>query len=28
LTKPMCDDLRNRLDTMFTDLVTEGGGHE
>jgi site-specific recombinase XerD len=28
LTKPMCDDLRKRLDTMFTDLFTEGGGHE
>jgi site-specific recombinase XerD len=28
LTKPMCDDLRIRLDTMFTDLFTEGGGHE
>ncbi len=28
LTKPMCDDLRNRLDSMFADLFTEGGGHE
>lgn len=28
LTKPMCDDLRDRLDMMFTDLFTEGGGHE
>ena len=28
LTKPMCDDLRNRLNIMFADLFTEGGGHE
>ena len=28
LTKPMRDDLRNRLDIMFADLFTEGGGHE
>jgi len=28
LTKPMCDDLRNRLDSMFSDMFTEGGGHE
>jgi len=28
LTKPMCDDLRNRLNIMFADLFTEGGSHE
>lgn len=28
LTKPMCDDLRKRLDIMFDGLFTEGGGHE
>ncbi len=28
LTKPMCDDLRNRLNVMFSGLLTEGGGHE
>ncbi|MCH7920121.1 MAG: site-specific integrase [Planctomycetes bacterium] len=28
LTKPMCDDLRNRLNIMFAGLFTEGGGHE
>ena len=28
LTKPMCDDLRNRLDGMFSGMFTEGGGHE
>ena len=27
LTKPMRDDLRNRLNIMFADLFTEGGGH-
>ena len=25
LTKPMCDDLRNRLNNMFSDMFTEGG---
>jgi site-specific recombinase XerD len=28
LTKPMCDDLRNRLNGMFSGMFTEGGGHE
>ena len=28
LTKPMCDDLRKRLNIMFADLFTEGGSHE
>jgi len=28
LTKPMCDDLRNRLNSMFSGMFTEGGGHE
>ena len=28
LTKPMCNDLRNRLNIMFADLFTEGGSHE
>ena len=28
LTKPMCDDLRNRLNSMFSGLFTEGGDHE
>jgi site-specific recombinase XerD len=28
LTKPMCDNLRNQLDRMFTGLFTEGGRHE
>ena len=28
LTKPLCDDLRNRLNSMFSDLFPEGGGHE
>jgi site-specific recombinase XerD len=28
LTKPMCDDLRNRLNDMFSGMFTEGGGHE
>jgi integrase/recombinase XerD len=28
LTKPMCDDLRHRLDGMFSGMFTEGGGHE
>ena len=28
LTKPMCDDLRNHLNSMFSGLFTEGGGHE
>lgn len=28
LTKPMCDDLRKRLNIMFADLFTEGGNHE
>ena len=28
LTRPMCDDLRNRLNSMFSDMFTEGGGHE
>ncbi|MHC4687102.1 MAG: tyrosine-type recombinase/integrase [Planctomycetota bacterium] len=28
LTKPMCDDLRNRLNCMFSDMFTKGGGHE
>jgi integrase/recombinase XerD len=28
LTKPLCDDLRNRLNSMFSDMFPEGGGHE
>ena len=28
LTKPMCDDLRNRLNSMFCGMFTEGDGHE
>jgi integrase/recombinase XerD len=28
LTKPLCDDLRHRLNSMFSDLFPEGGGHE
>jgi len=28
LTKPMCDNLRNRLNDMFSGMFTEGGGHE
>ncbi len=28
LTKPMCDDLRNRLNGMFSGMFTEGGDHE
>ena len=28
LTKPMCDDLRKRLNIMFAGLFTEGGSHE
>jgi site-specific recombinase XerD len=28
LTKPMCNDLRKELNSMFTDLFTEGGSHE
>ena len=28
LTKPMCDDLRNQLNSMFAGMFTEGGGHE
>ena len=28
LTKPMCDDLRNQLNRMFSGMFTEGGGHE
>ena len=28
LTKPLCDDLRHRLNGMFSDLFTKGGGHE
>ncbi len=28
LTKPMCDNLRNRLNSMFAGMFTEGGGHE
>jgi integrase/recombinase XerD len=28
LTKPLRDDLRHRLNSMFSDLFTEGGGHE
>jgi site-specific recombinase XerD len=28
LTKPMCNDLRNLLNIMFADLLTEGGSHE
>jgi len=28
LTKPLCDDLRNRLNRMLSDLFPKGGGHE
>jgi len=28
LTEPLCDDLRHRLNRMFSDLFPEGGGHE
>jgi integrase/recombinase XerD len=28
LTKPLCDNLRHRLNGMFSDLFTKGGGHE
>ena len=28
LTEPMCDNLRNRLNSMFAGMFTEGGGHE
>ena len=28
LTTPMCNDLRNRLNSMFADLFTQGGSHE
>jgi site-specific recombinase XerD len=28
LTKPMCDDLRDQLNRMFSSMFTEGGGHE
>jgi integrase/recombinase XerD len=28
LTKPMCNDLRNRLNIMFADLFTQGGSHD
>ncbi len=28
LTEPMCDDLRNQLNRMFSSMFTEGGRHE